>query len=118
MTVTKEELEYYAGTMLDQLTYGHRGTLKAMLGTQNIIRFEFEYQGYKQPAIAFDFKMSRKYKYCRIIYQQGKDVYAMQFLDKNGKVVTEFEEVYFDELNPKFSEVTGLCLIMPRIVNW
>ena len=45
-------------------------------------------------------------------------VYAMQFLDKNGKVVTEFEEVYFDELNPKFSEVTGLCLIMPRIVNW
>lgn len=62
--------------------------------------------------------MSRKYKYCRIIYQQGKDVYAMQFLDKNGKVVTEFEEVYFDELNPKFSEVTGLCLIMPRIVNW
>lgn len=104
--------------MLDQLTYGHRGALKAMLGTQNIIRFEFEYQGYKQPAIAFDFKMSRKYKYCRIIYQQGKDVYAMQFLDKNGKVVTEFDEVYFDELNSKFSEVTGLCLIMPRIVNW
>lgn len=23
MTVTKEELEYYANTMLDQLTYGH-----------------------------------------------------------------------------------------------
>lgn len=33
MTVTKEELEYYANIMLDQLTYGHRGALKAMLGT-------------------------------------------------------------------------------------
>lgn len=117
MTVTKEELQYYATTMLDQLTFGHRGALKAMLGTQNITCFEIEYQGYQQPALAFDFKMSRKYKYCRIIYQQGRDVYAMQFLDRNAKVVTEIEEVYFDELNSKFSEVTGLVLVMPRIVG-
>lgn len=117
MTMPEEDLKYYASTMIQQLTYGHPNALRAMLGTQIITYGEVEYQGYQQPFVIFDFKMSRKYKYCRIIYQQGRDVYAMQFLNRNAKVVTEIEEVYFDELNPRFSQVTGLALVMPRIVG-
>lgn len=110
----KETLNYYCNTMLEQLTLGEPRCLPNVLGTTRISFTEEQYEDFKQPTVTFDFKMSRKYKFCKIIYDQGADNYILQFLDKNRQLKKEFNPVYCDELYLTFTEETGLIPTLPR----
>ena len=52
--------------------------------------------------------MNPTLKSLRVIYEEGKDLYVMQFLNRTGKVVKEFEEVYAEDLVPIFEDTTKL----------
>ena len=74
---------------------------------------KIEYEGFNQPAVWFKFKMNRTMNVCRVIYEEGKDLYVVQFIKasiKGLKIVKEFTDVYAEDLIPLFENTTGLVL--------
>ena len=103
----KEHVKQIADTIIQQM--GGR-KMCAMVGAKNFTYGAIEYDGFYQPYMLFQFAMSRKYKYCRVIYNQGADTYIFQLLNSKGEVKFELEDVYSDDLVPLFEEKTGLYL--------
>lgn len=62
--------------------------------------------------VEFDFKMCRKYNRCRITYNEGNDLYDMEFFrrTRNGdeKNSTVVKGIFNDMLSCVFEENTGL----------
>lgn len=107
----KQHIQAIASTIIDQ--FGGAGRLKAFVGANSFVCGETEYDGFKQPAVWFKFKMNRKMNVCRVIYEAGKDLYVVQFVKataKDFKIVKEFNEVYAEDLIPMFENTTGLLL--------
>jgi len=98
-------LKDIGSTILDQLG---GGKFLAMVGGNNLKVGEIEYNKYVQPYMMVNFKMNPTLKSLRVIYEEGKDLYVMQFLNRTGKVVKEFEEVYAEDLVPIFEDTTKL----------
>lgn len=105
----KEYQKQIADTIFQQMG---GSKLIAMVGAKNFSYGEIEYDGFKQPYVMFQFAMSRKYKYCRVIYEEGKDTYVFQLLNNKGEVKIDLTDVYCDELIPLFEEKTGLYLYL------
>ena len=103
----KEYQQEIANTIIQQM--GGR-KLCAMVGAKNFTYGTIDYNGFEQPYMLFQFSLSRKYKYCRIIYNQGSDTYIFQL--RNNKAVVKFDlaDVYAEDLIPLFEEKTGLYL--------
>lgn len=97
-----------AETIIQQM--GGAGRLKAMVGANSFIYGPIDYKGFTQPFMAFKFKMNPKIKSLRVIYEEGKDTYVMQFLGRTGKVISEIDDVYCDDLIDIFEQTTGLYL--------
>ena len=105
----KEYQKQIADTILQQMG---GGKLHAMVGAKNFTYGSIKYDGFDQPYVMFQFAMSRKYKYCRVIYEEGKDTYVFQLLDNKGEVKVDLPDVYCDELISLFEEKTGLYLYL------
>jgi len=103
----KEFVKEIANTIIQQMG-GNK--LHAMVGAKNFTYGAIEYDGFYQPYMIFQFAMSRKYKYCRVIYNQGADTYIFQLLNNKGEVKFGLDNVYCDDLIPLFEEKTGLYL--------
>ena len=103
----KEYQQEIANTIIQQM--GGR-KLCAMVGAKNFTYGAIEYNGFSQPYMLFQFAMSRKYKYCRVIYNQGADTYIFQLLNSKSEVKFELEDVYCDDLVSLFEEKTGLYI--------
>ena len=104
----KEYIKEIGNTIISQM--GGFGKLSAMVGAKNFSCSVTEYDGFPQPSVIFQFAMSRKYKYCRVIYNQGADTYVFQLLNNKGEIKFELDNVYCDDLIPLFEEKTGLYL--------
>jgi hypothetical protein len=93
-----------AKTILNQI--GHK--VLYMIGAKNILRIENGIQ----------FKIMRNSKgvnMIKIVYNAGKDLYTMSFLNIRKKqfefivkTISEFDEVYFDQMNDLIETETGL----------
>lgn len=103
----KEHVKEIANTIIHQM--GGR-KLCAMVGAKNFTYGAIEYDGFSQPYMIFQFAMSRKYKYCRVIYNQGADTYIFQLLNNKAVVKFDLADVYAEDLIPLFEEKTGLYL--------
>ncbi len=97
-----------ADTIIKQM--GGASVLRIMVGASDFSYGTIDYKGFVQSYGMFKFKMNTKLKYVRVIYDEGKDTYVMQFLGRTFKVHKEFEDVYCDELVRIFEETTGLYL--------
>ena len=97
-----------AQTIVQQM--GGFSRLKAMVGANDFSYGAIDHEGYAQPYAQFKFKMNPKLKSCRVIYDEGLDLYIMQFLGRTGKIHKELNEVYCDELIKNFETTTGLAL--------
>lgn len=101
-----------AQTILSQM--GGINRLSITVGADKFGHGTMKYDGFSQPYVQFKFKMNRKMNWCRVIYEEGKDTYVMQFLQQRGidplKIVKEYKDVYCDDLIPLFEETTGLIL--------
>ena len=103
----KEYQQEIANTIIQQM--GGR-KLCAMVGAKNFTYGTIDYNGFEQPYMLFQFSLSRKYKYCRIIYNQGSDTYIFQLLNNKAVVKFDLADVYAEDLIPLFEEETGLYL--------
>ena len=103
----KEYQQEIANTIIQQM--GGR-KLCAMVGAKNFTYGTIDYNGFEQPYMLFQFSLSRKYKYCRIIYNQGSDTYNFQVLNNKAVVKFDLADVYAEDLIPLFEEKTGLYL--------
>ena len=103
----KEYQQEIANTIIQQM--GGR-KLCAMVGAKNFTYGTIDYNGFEQPYMLFQFSLSRKYKYCRIIYNQGSDTYIFQLLNNKAVVKFNLAYVYAEDLIPLFEEKTGLYL--------
>jgi hypothetical protein len=103
----KEYQQEIANTIIQQM--GGR-KLCAMVGAKNFTYGTIDYNGFEQPYMLFQFSLSRKYKYCRIIYNQGSDTYIFQLLNNKAVVKVDLTDVYAEDLIPLFEEKTGLYL--------
>lgn len=107
----KQTIKFIAATIIEQM--GGIARLKAFVGADLFGCDEIEYDGFKQPMTWFKFKMNRKMNVCRVIYEEGKDLYVVQFIkatSKGVKIVKEFTNVYAEDLIPLFENTTGLVL--------
>lgn len=89
---------------------GGMNRLKATINARNFFCGTISYNGFNQPYVQFSFSLNPKITKCRIIYEEGKDTYVMQFLNRVNSVVKEYEDVYCDELIANFEQTTGLYL--------
>lgn len=103
----KEYQQEIANTIIQQMG---RRKLCAMVGAKNFTYGTIDYNGFEQPYMLFQFSLSRKYKYCRIIYNQGSDTYIFQLLNNKSEVKFDLADVYAEDLIPLFEEKTGLYL--------
>ena len=103
----KEFQKQIAETIIQQMG---GGKLVAMVGAKNFSFGSIDYNGVEQPYMIFQFAMSRKYKYCRVIYEEGKDLYVFQLLNNKGEVKVNVEDAFCEDLIPLFEEKTGLYL--------
>ena len=107
----KQNIQDIATTIIAQM--GGAGRLKTFVGANSFGCGEIEYDGFKQPMTWFKFKMNRTMNVCRVIYEEGKDLYVVQFIKatiKGLKIVKEFTDVYAEDLIPLFENTTGLVL--------
>jgi hypothetical protein len=92
---------------------GSTNALITMLGATNLIYDKKHY------SFRFKFKMCRKANCCVLTYNEGQDLYEMQFykMSKTAdfKRVEMFEGLYCDMLKETFENFTGLVLTIPRI---
>ena len=72
--MTTEHTKQIASTILQQM--GGSRKLQAMLGSNQFTCGEKEYDGFVQPYVMFNFKMNRKMNWCKVIYEEGKDLYV------------------------------------------
>lgn len=105
--MNKEYQQEIANTIIQQM--GGR-KLCAMVGAKNFTYGTIDYNGFEQPYMLFQFSLSRKYKYCRIIYNQGSDTYIFQLLNNKAVVKVDLTDIYAEDLIPLFEEKTGLYL--------
>lgn len=103
----KEYQRQIAETIVEQMGSSR---LNVMVGAKNFSYGAMEYDGFEQPYLMFQFALSRKYKYCRVIYNQGADTYIFQLLNRKGEVKVNVEDVFCEDLIPLFEEKTGLVL--------
>ena len=103
----KEYQKQIASTIIEQMG---GGKLCAMVGAKNFSFGTIQYDGFEQIYMCFQFSLSRKYKYCRVIYEEGKDLYVFQLLNKKGEVKVDLNNVFAEDLIPLFEENTGLYL--------
>lgn len=112
--MTTEHTKQIASTILQQM--GGSRKLQAMIGSNQFTCGEKEYDGFVQPYVMFNFKMNRKMNWCKVIYEEGKDLYVMQFINQRGmkspSVVKEYTNVFAEDLIPNFEETTGLYLYL------
>ena len=87
--------------------------LVAMIGAHDFIYSN------KENYFAFKFKLCRKANYCKLIYNEGPDLYTMEFYKavKSGLVYTYkkvkvIDGLYFDMLRETFEEYTGLYIVL------
>jgi len=81
--------------------------IQSMLGASNLTRDD------NHNSFAFRFKMCPKTNYFKMIYDEGQDLYNMEFyLIRNTKVakVREFKGVSVEEVHMIFEKTTGLRL--------
>ena len=107
----KQHIQDIATTIIEQM--GGSGRLQALVGANSFGCDEIEYDGFNQPTVWFKFKMNRTMNVCRVIYEEGKDLYVVQFIKatiKGLKIVKEFTDVYAEDLIPLFENTTGLVL--------
>jgi len=97
-----------AQTIVQQM--GGFSRLKAMVGANDFSYGAIDHEGYAQPYAQFKFKMNTKLKSVKVIYDEGRDLYIMQFLGRTGKIHKELDGVYCDELVKNFETTTGLAL--------
>lgn len=105
-------MENYGKEIAQTIIYqmGGANRLTAMIGANSFTYGSMEYNGFTQPFMAFKFKMNPTMKSLRVIYEEGKDTYVMQFLGRTGKVIKEIEDVYCDDLIDIFENTTRLYL--------
>ena len=112
--MSSEHSKEVAEIILQQM--GGSRKLVAMVGANKFTYGEKEYDGFVQPYVMFNFKMNPKMNWCKVIYEEGKDTYVMQFIKQSGmkepKVVQEYKEVYCDDLISLFEQTTGLYLYL------
>lgn len=89
-----------ADTIAQQM--GGYSRLKIMIGATN-----FSYD--KNGTLSFKIKASKRYKYLKVIYDKGRDLYDMEFYS-NSKLLKRIEGVYADQLIEIFERTTGLSL--------
>ena len=97
-------------TALIQLTLSRNplAVLKLMLGMKK--------WDHDENSVWFDYQMCDKHSICRIRYDEGADLYVMEFCKpaktKGGdfEVVETIEDVYNEDLKELFERHTGLYL--------
>lgn len=62
----RDYLRDISNTIIAQMGGAHR--LMAMVGADNFVYGETDYEGFKQPMTYFRFKMNRKMNVCKVIY--------------------------------------------------
>lgn len=105
----KQHIKEIAATVVEQL--GGFKRLNLFAGVPYIFYGEEEFNGFKQPYIDFMFKGSKRVNNCRIIYEEGKDLYVVHFNKSTVKrtmLIKEFTEVYAEDLISLFENATGL----------
>lgn len=105
----KEYQKEIASTIIQQMGCKK---LVLMVGAKNFSYGTTEYDGFVQPYMIFQFAMSRKYKFCRVIYEEGKDTYVFQLMNNKAEIKVSIDNVYCEDLIPLFEEKTGLCLTL------
>ena len=103
-------MSFDPATTINQLTKANNGfnRLKAMTGASNFTRDD------ENQAVAFRFKMCKKFNYCRIKLN-AMDTYDVTFLKiwgTNIKNEITLEGLYGDMLYDTFIENTGLYLTL------
>lgn len=89
--------------LLSQL--GGISRLRIMIGACNFLKVE--------NGISFKFKLCKKANYCVIKYNEGKDLYDMEFLQIKEESVDSkktITDLFGEDLKPVFEEFTGLYL--------
>lgn len=84
---------------------GGIGRLRAMIGAYNFLNIE--------NGLSFKFKLCEKANYCVIKYNEGSDLYNMEFLKIRGNKVESkklYEGLYAEDLIQTFEMFTGLYL--------
>lgn len=107
-TSLKVEADYakeVAETILNQM--GGYGKLKAMIGIDQIAYNQAPGGMYE---LVFHFKGCPKYKFCKVLYNKGKDLYDLQLWKNSYKDKKEFENIFNHDLKPLFEKTTGLRL--------
>ena len=106
---------------LQQLTQNGRAlaTLQTMIGSD---RKRGDYK-LEDNAITIHFYGSRKASYCRIAYDDVRDLYNMSFYKRHRgqrKHIDGVDGLYNDQLKDVFERVTGLSLDVPQLelANW
>ena len=91
-----------ANTIISQM--GGFGVLRMFVNGRNFV--------VDDDSVVFKFSGSRKFNYCRIVYNYGMDLYEMQFIKVwNNKSKEEvLENVYCDMLVEIFENKTKLFL--------
>lgn len=125
--MNEKELAQYIGKCLNPKR-GLAG-VEAMIGTTYFMpKKSFDKPaGLKGPGLQFDFKLSKKYNTCQIVYDEGMDLFAVALFKysmprvnprtyafepeayKNVKVI---RDVFFDELREVFERNTGLYVVL------
>lgn len=93
LTIAKTILSQFGGNKFIAMTGA-----KSFVGSENSLTFKIG-------------RNSSKCNYVKVIYNYGKDLYEVEFLyvsTKGSKVLKKFEEVSAEDLQERFSEVTGM----------
>lgn len=94
-----------AETIIDQL--GGYGKLRAMIGIDQIAYNQAPGGMYE---LVFHFKGCPKYRFCKVLYNKGKDLYDLQIWKNSYRDKKEYENIYNTQLKPLFEKTTGLRL--------
>ena len=93
--------------LIYQLCGGSISRIRAMVGGYNFTEIK--------DGISFNFKLCRKSNLVVIKYNEGKDLYSMEFLKLNKlgvKSVELYTDIYGDNIKNVFESFTGLNLTL------
>ncbi len=115
MRVSNEERLAVVNTMIQQM--GGQRVLVMMIGAKNFVHSVDE-----EGNVFLTFKHMKGLQgiNCNRITLKGDDTYTVQYMKTHGtscKTIEERSMMFFDDLVPFFREVTGLEIIVPRIVG-
>ena len=103
--ITADYAKEVAETILNQM--GGYGKLKAMIGIDQIAYNQAPGGMYE---LVFHFKGCPKYRFCKVLYDKGKDLYDLQLWKNSYRDKKEFENIFNHDLKPLFEKTTGLRL--------